>query len=383
VKRDVLAALWVVALLLASVGVLVYQGIAIALAYQMPRLERPAPARGRSYPSLSVVVAARNEELDLPRCLDGLLAQDYPGLEIVTVDGGSTDRTREEALARAPRVRLIEEPPLPDGWVGKNWACDEGFRAASGDWILFTDADMVYDPTVVRAAFEWGEGENADLVTLAPRMTMVGRWERIVMPMYIQMVLTYFRTPHVNRDGSRAAMANGQFTLVRRTAYERVGGHRAIRGAVLEDVRLAQEFRRSGLRLRVAYAPDLLSTRMYRDRHEMFEGLLKTIHGTRFSAVRQLGFLAGLVVFFWLPLALLPLAVWWGSVPLAGMGAFLWVALFGKHAAFSHGVGASAADGLLFPVAIGFYAVVVVLSIVRGLRRAPLVWKGRSYPLDG
>ncbi|HEV2165646.1 MAG TPA: glycosyltransferase [Thermoplasmata archaeon] len=376
--------LWLLAVVLAgSLAALLFQGVAILLALEMPKLGPPPSTPGpRAYPPVSVVIAARNEELDLPGCLDDLVAQDYPGLEIVVVDGGSTDRTREIAKARAPRVRLVEEPPLPEGWVGKNWACDVGYRATSADWVLFTDADLRYHPTAVRATVEWAEREAADLATLAPRIETVGFWEKVVMPFYAQMVLTYFRTPHVNRAGSRAAMANGQYTLVRRSAYERVGGHAAIRSAVLEDVRLAQRFRAAGLRLRVAWAPDLLSTRMYRDRREMFEGLLKNVHGPRFSGARQAAFFAGLVGFFWLPFAVLPLGLLWGLPALALWGAILDLALFAKHAAFARGLRASAQYGLAFPIAVGFYLVLVAASLARGLRGRPLEWKGRAYPIE-
>jgi len=369
-------------LLVAAAVVLLYHGIAIVLAYRMVRLD-PAPPDALPIPGrVSAIIAARNEEADLGPCLDSLLAQDYPDLEILVVDGGSTDRTRAIALARGPRVRLIEEPPLPDGWVGKNWACHIGAQAATGAFLLFTDADVRYQPTVVRATVRWAEREGAALATLAPRFETVGFWEKVVLPFYAQMVLTYFRTPRVNLPHSRAAMANGQFLMVRRAAYEQVGGHAAIRSAVLEDVRLAQEFRRAGLPMRVAWAPDLLTTRMYRDRHEMFEGLLKNIHGTRFSATRQVGFLAGLLGFFYLPLLLLPFGWAVGSVPLAAVGAFLYLALFAKHAGFARGLRLDPVYGLLFPIAVGFYVVLMTTSLARGLAHRPIAWKGREYRLE-
>lgn len=376
---------WAVLLLIVgAVVVLLYQGAAILLAYEMVRLE-PAPpdpvpvARGR----VSVVIAARNEEDDLGATLDALLAQDYPDLEIVVVDGGSTDGTRSVIDARGPRVRCVPEPPLPRGWVGKNWACWTGASATDGPWLLFLDADVRTHPAAVRTTLEWAERERADLVTIAPQLEMVGFWERLVLPMYIQMVLSYFRTPHMHRAGSRAAMANGQFWLTRRTEYAATGGHAAVRGRVLEDVAIARRYRDAGLRLRVAWAPNLGRTRMYRDRHEMFEGLLKNVHGLDFSAARQAGFLAGLVGLFLLPLGLLPLGLATGSLLLAALGAILYLALFGKHVAFAHAIGAPAAYGLLYPLAIGWYVGLVSTSLVRGLRRRPIDWKGRSYPLDG
>lgn len=374
---------WVVLLFVAGAGVLVFQGIAVVLAYGMPRLPSGTPTGRTEWPTVTAVIAARNEETDLGACLDSLLAQRYPGLEIIVVDGGSTDGTRAIVQARAPRVRLLEEPPLPPGWIGKSWACDQGARASQSDWILFTDADVRYAPEAVAETVAWAVQEGADLATLAPRMEMIGWWERVVLPLMVQLVLLYFRTPRVNRPGSRAAMANGQYLLVRRSAYEATGGHAAVRGAVLEDVRIAQEFRRAGKVLRVAFAPELISTRMYRDRHEMFEGLLKNIHGTEFSALRQVAFLAALVGFYWVPLLLLPFGLLTGSFPLALLGVVLWAALFVKHAEFAHAVGGRRRDGLLYPIAIGFYLALVLTSLVRGIRRQPIAWKGRQYPLDG
>ncbi len=134
--------------------------------------------------------------------------------------------------------------------------------------------------------------------------------------------------------------------------------------------------------LRIAFAPTLITTRMYRDRSEMFEGLLKNVHGPRFSAVRQFVFLVGLVGLFWLPLLVLPLAVVAGSLPLVIVGALLWVALLAKHMGFSRVVGGRTIDGAWFPVAVGFYVVLIGVSLVRGLQRRPITWKGRSYPLD-
>jgi chlorobactene glucosyltransferase len=370
----------VVVLLAAAVVVLVYQGVAIVFAYQMPTLVPAAPGAAPS-PRVSVVIAARNEADDLPGTLDTLLVQDYPQLEIVVVDGGSTDGTPQVIDARSPRVRRIDEPPLPDGWVGKNWACWTGATATTGEWLLFLDADVRLHPAAVRTVVEWAESERADLATISPRVEMQGFWERLVIPFWTQMILTYFRVPRVNRSDSSAAMANGQFLLLRRTVYDQVGGHAAIRSYVLEDVEIARRVRAAGLTLRIAHAADLGVTRMYRDPGEMFEGLLKNVHGTEFSAGRLIGFWAGLFGLFLLPLALLPFGWWAQSALLIAMGAFLWVALFGKHVGFARALGAPAVYGLLYPLAVLYYLRLVSVSLVRGLRHQPVSWKGRAYPL--
>lgn len=372
----------VLLLIAASAVVLLYQGIALVLAGEMPRLDPASPrARSATLPTLSVVIAARNEEDELPGTLDALLAQQYPNLEIVAVEDGSTDGTRRVIEARAPRVRCLVPPPLPEGWVGKNWACWNGARAATGEWLLFLDADVRIHPDAVRTTLEWAEREGADLVTLAPRVETRSFWERVVLPFYVQMILTYFRAPHMNRDGSTAAMANGQYWLTRRATYFALGGHEAVAPIVLEDVAIARKYRAGGRRLRIAWAPDLAVTRMYRDRREMFEGLLKNIHGTEYSTARQVGLCVALIGLFLLPLGLLPLALAEGNLVLIGLGAFLYVALFGKHAGFARAVGAPARYGLLFPLAAGFYLVLFLTSLARGLRGRPVRWKGRSYPV--
>jgi chlorobactene glucosyltransferase len=375
---------WTLVLVAAAAVVLVYQGIAIVLAAEMPRLDpEPPDFVPRRRATVSVVIAARNEEEDLPGTLDALLAQDYPDLEIVVVEDGSTDGTKAVIDARAPRVRRVDPPALPEGWVGKNWACWTGARASTGEWMLFLDADVRTHPAAVRTTMDWADREGADLATIGPRVEMKGFWERVVLPFYVQMVLTYFRAPHVNRPRSRAAMANGQYWLVRRSTYDALGGHAAVAPIMLEDVAIARRFRAAGRRLRVAWAPSLAVTRMYRDRREMFEGLLKNIHGAEFSPVRLVGFLAGLFGLFLLPLGLLPFGIAVGSVGLAALGGFLYVALFGKHAAFARAVGGSAAYGLLYPLAVAFYLVLVATSLARGVRKQPVVWKGRSYSVRG
>ncbi len=372
----------VVLLLVAAVLVLLFQGVAILFALEITRL-RPAAGRDGAPPQgrVSVVIAARNEAADLGPTLDALLAQDYPGLEIVVVDGGSTDGTRAVAEARAPRVRRVDEPPLPAGWVGKNWACWTGAQATTGDWLLFLDADVRLAPAAVRTILGWAEAEHADLASVGPRVVTVGFWERVVLPFYVQVVLTYFRTPRMHRPGSHAAMANGQCWLTPRATYLARGGHAAVAGQVLEDVAIARRYRAAGGTLRFAWTPELAETRMYTDRREMFEGLLKNVHGLEFSAVRMVGFLAGLLGLFLLPLGLLPLGLAVGSLPLAIAGAVLYVALFGKHVAFNAGIGAPAAYGLLFPLAVAWYVVLVATSLVRGLRHRPVSWKGRQYPV--
>ncbi len=373
--------LWAVVVLVgAAVLALGYQGAAIVLAYEMPKLEpeRSEP-RDRPRPRVSVVIAARNEEDQLPATLTTLEAQDYPNLEIIVVEDGSTDRTREVIESHAGRIRAVDPPALPDGWTGKNWACWTGARAADGEWLLFLDADVRTHPSAVRTALDWATRERADLASLAPRIETVGFWERVVLPFFVQLTLLVFRAPHVNRDGSKTAMANGQFWLTPRATYFELGAHEAVRNIVQEDVAIARRYRAAGRRLRIAWAPELAITRMYRDRPEMFEGLLKNLGGPDHTSARLSADIGGIVGFYLLPLALLPFAIAVGNLVLVGVGAFLYVALFGKHFAFSRALRTPGRYGLLYPLAAGYFIGLFATAIHRHVRGRPLRWKGRGY----
>ncbi len=371
----------VVAIAIGAVFVLLYQGVALLLGAQMPKLD-PAPADGLPVggTTVGVVIAARNEAEDLPGTLDALLAQEYPALDIVVVDGRSTDGTRAVIEARAPRVRRVEEPPLPAGWMGKNWACWNGASAVRGDWLLFLDADVRLSPAAIRTVLAWAQRESADLASVGVRIETVGFWERVVLPFFLQIALVYFRVPRTNRPASRAAFANGQFWTTPRATYERVGGHAAVAGRVNEDVAMARRYRAAGLRLRIAWAPQLGWTRMYRDRHEMFEGLLKNTRDSDFTGPRDVAQLVALLAFFILPLAVLPVGLATGTPWVVGIGVLLYGALFAKHVVFTAVVRGVPAYGLLFLLAVGFYLVLFATSLVEKLRKRPVRWKGRAYP---
>jgi chlorobactene glucosyltransferase len=363
------------------------QGVPVVLAYLMPELgpaEEPPPSPA---PRVSVIIPTRNEALDLGVCLDDLQAQDYGAgggsLEVLVIDGGSTDGTADIARAHPLRPTVIPEPPLPTGWVGKSFACYLGAKVASGERLLFLDADVRLAPSTLRVALATQDATKADLLSLATRIEMKSFWERVVLPLTVQFILTYFVTPRVNRDGSSRAMANGQFLLFRRESYERIGGHLAVRGDILEDVRLAQEVKARGGRVRVYWAPDLVWTRMYRNRTELHEGLLKNLHGTRFSAPRQAAFLLGILAFFLSPFALLGYGIWNANLSVVLVAGALLILTLAKQVGFQRALRASPWYALLYPLGCLYYVVLLLESIGRGLRGRSVTWKGRSYDMEG
>lgn len=237
---------------------------------------------------LSIIIPARNEAATLPILLDSLAASSYRSLEIIVVDDRSTDGTREIAAgyaARIQHIRVIDGEPLPPGWFGKPWACHQGAAAATGDLLLFTDADTCHSPDLHRHAVGTLLVQEADLITLTSTQLCLTFWERVLMPQIWYLLGTRYAPAAVNRARYPWQMvANGQFILVNADSYRTAGGHEAVRGEVAEDLAIAQHWFRSGLKCRMIWGDGMLSTRMYRSLGEMVEGWSKNLYlGGRLS----------------------------------------------------------------------------------------------------
>ncbi len=238
---------------------------------------------------LSVIVPARNEEDALPACLESLLDQSEPGFELgrewelILVDDRSTDGTGEilAVAARAPGVKVILPPELDtsaQSWfTGKTNACWAGAEIARGELLLFTDADTIHEAGDLSRARHELEKYKVALLSYSPRQLTTGILQRMLMPLVFAELAIAYPPQRVNTPEDRTAAANGQFILVRQDDYFAVGGHRAVGRNVLEDVALAHNIKRSRRPIRFRYAPDALSTRMYRTTSSMIEGWTKNL----------------------------------------------------------------------------------------------------------
>jgi glycosyltransferase involved in cell wall biosynthesis len=282
--------------------------------------ETEAPSTVPQRPTVSVIIPARNEEASLADCLQSLVAQTGADFEIVVVDDHSTDRTREIAESFAEKhkiIRVIGAPPLPPGWTGKNNAVVAGARVARGDWLLFTDADTVHVPGSLGRALAEARNHSADLLSYSPEQIAASFWEMAVLPVVFAELARQYPPKKVSDPASPIAAANGQYILIRREAYDSIGGHAAIAGEILEDVALAGAVKRSGRRIRFRYAADAVRTRMYRNFSQLREGWTKNLA----LLFPRPGWLAAKTLFLWaIPCALVLLgaagtakALWWGS----------------------------------------------------------------------
>jgi chlorobactene glucosyltransferase len=345
--------------------------------------QRPTQA-----PFVSVLVPARNEAKHIERCLASLARQDYPNFEILVLDDRSDDGTGDIIRrweTNDHRVRSFTGEAVPQGWVGKCYACHQLSIQAKGELLLFTDADTEHQPFALSAAVAAMERTGADLLSLLPLLRLQTFWERTIMPLlhFVTFTVLPFPLVHHHRD-ARFAMANGQFMLFRRSAYDAIGGHAAVRSALVEDVWLARRVKQCGYRLRVMDGQDLLATRMYTSLREIWEGFSKNLFpGFQFSlpatSVVLVFLLATSVApFFWL------VGGWVFTPPptwLSIVGAQVVLLLSMRLAIavrFAVGVAASFLHPLGMMIVIG-----IALNSIRWARGSDgLRWKGRVYRWD-
>jgi chlorobactene glucosyltransferase len=343
-------------------------------------------------PLVSVIVPARDEALNIVRCLRSLTSSTYPAFEVIVIDDRSSDGTGDLARSVDPgsarRLVVLDGEQLPPGWLGKPWACWQGARVAEGDLMLFTDADTIHGPALLGRAVAGLEEEGADLLTIVGSQIMETFWERLVQPqVFLTMAARFPRFDRIARnDRWRDAIANGQYLLFRGEAYEAIGGHEAVRDEVVEDLALAQHVKRAGHSLRIRGALTDLATRMYRSLPHMVEGWSKNIvmgglqtfpHWVR-PAIAPLALAVG--VSLWL---VPPVVLFVGLAGAVGQGVLWWsasvcVVSIAIFAYFSRRMGAPARYGLIYPVGALVGTYIFVRSWARGRH---VVWKGRSYEL--
>ena len=339
----------------------------------VPRLR---PRMPRRTPLLSVVIPARDEERAIGRTVRAMLAQTYPNLEIVVVDDRSTDGT-SAVLASITDPRLVvvhasEDPPA--GWLGKPWALHQGSVRATGELLLFVDADVLYEPEAIAAAVAQLEERELPMLALFPHFEMHGFWEHIVIPNLAVFAFSMLPVWLTNRTRIPVlAVGGGPGNLVRREEYFAAGGHEALRDAVVDDVGLARLMRRKGHRTEVVRAEELISVRMYHGLREIVQGFTKNafpvINRNYFAGVV---FLFGAIVFHILPyvLACTGDRIWLAIVALiTAVRILIFMALRYRldNAVLGH------------PLMIGTWCFILLRSIwFTGIRRQ-LHWRGRTY----
>lgn len=358
--------------------------VARRYANRHPHLRDYPPATAG--PLLSIIIPARNEALNIERCIRSAAAGGYGPLEIIVVDDRSTDGTADivSRLAEAPelrgRVRLVRGVDLPAGWFGKQWALVQGYRAARGELLLFADADTKHEPELVPRAVGTLRAERAHLVSVIPRQEVGTFWERLIQPQVFFVLQTRVgRLDRVNRTRVPwDAIANGQFILTARADYEAVGTHEVVKDQVVEDLALAQAYVRSGRDIFLVHGPDLMVTRMYRSLREIVEGWSKNLALGAPLMVPPIRLLRRVAPFImWVPslVWILPPLLWaltgWAPAMAASLLSLaIWVSIY-------HYEKAPLYYAPLYPIGAVLVAGIMLRSAWRGSRKVE--WKGRTY----
>ena len=341
-------------------------------------------------PLVSVVIPARNEARNIERCLRSVLSNDYPRFEVVVVNDGSTDATGDIAQSIAAtdnRARVIETQGLPEGWFGKQWACETGAHATSGEIILFADADTTQSSDLITRSVNAMLRRNADLFSVLGRQELGTFWERLIQPqIFTIMSVRYGGTDSITRSRFvKDKIANGQCLFVRRSTYEEFGGHSLVKSHVADDMMLAQRYFARGRRVVLEEGIHQLSTRMYTSLGELVRGWGKNVFaGGRDSVPFGLfGRLLFPLLLLSAPLFnLVPAVVLIASVVAPVSSALLLWAVIAEVAMLLWwiylyaSIGESPFYSLLSPLGALMVFYIFLRAALRGQR---VLWKGRQY----
>jgi chlorobactene glucosyltransferase len=372
-------------------SLLVFLGIVLKNLGDLSRL--PAAPDGEAFrPTVSVLVPARNEELNITECISSLLSQRYPDFEVIVLDDHSTDGTLSElrrfaSMPQGARLRILEGSGLPAGWHGKAWACQQLGEAAKGELLLFTDADTRHHPEALPRAVEAIGQRNADMLSLTPAQEMASFWEKLIVPLVYHILFSYLPIAMVRQSASPAfCYAIGQFILFRREAYERIGGHRSVCNNIVEDVWLCKAVKRAGGTVAAFDGTDVVRCRMYRGFSELWRGFSKNLFAGLGNSIP--GFLALMTLvalLYLLPYAELvcsslagdrSVAMFW--LPAAQVAVALLIRI----------IIALKFRQPLWPALCHVLSQVILMLIAFNSFRLTVFgkgpeWKGRNYPLSG
>jgi cellulose synthase/poly-beta-1,6-N-acetylglucosamine synthase-like glycosyltransferase len=361
----------------------IFHGLRVAYgAWQLPWITNIVPAADADCPRVSILFAARDEEEKLPAALETLSALDYPRLEIIAADDRSQDSTGQildEFARNHNRLRVVHVTQLPPGWLGKPHGLQKAYEASTGEWLLFTDADVRFSPDVLRRAIALAKQRNLDHLTLLCDVEMVGFWETVLLTFF---GLAFF----IANDPYRAAnpksqmyVGVGAFQLIKRSAYQTSGTHRRLALEVVDDMKLGKIVKESGFRSGVAISQDALVVRWHSGLANIIRGVTKNFFaGLGYSLAFVAVSVTGLLLTNVLPLAGLFFGHGW--IRVFSIVAILIAA--GFHAGVDVVTRVSPLYALTYPLGAIFFAYMILRSTVITLKQGGIVWRDTFYPLE-
>lgn len=348
---------------------------------RIPRLADVEPLAGVAAPRISVIFAARDEAEKLAPALASMLAQNYPDFEVIAVDDRSHDETPrilDEFARKHSRLKVVHVHELPEGWLGKPHALQSGYEQATGEWLLFTDADVQFAPDVLGRALTLVQRDAFDHLTLFARLEVSGFWET-TGTLYFAVGFAFGVEPwRVPDPKSRRYMGAGYFQLLRRSVYEATGTHRRLAMEVVDDMKLGKLVKLGGFRSGVAIADSLVHLRWIRGVRELVRGVTKNFFAASgFSVTRTLIQIAGVLVVSVVPFVAL-LTTSGLALAFAAIASVVAVAFMSISARRS---GISWLYGFTHPLGGLLFCYMLLRSMVVTLWRGGVVWRDTFYPL--
>jgi hypothetical protein len=358
--------------------------VAVQFVVALRRSTWRSPPRSNGAPlavKISVIMPARNEEQDIARSIESVLAQRDVDLEVIVVNDHSTDRTGEIADSAArtdARVRVIHDPELPPGWLGKCNAMQKAAALAGGEVILFTDADIMHQPRTVAIALAEMERLELDFLSLFPRMDCISLWENIIVPCFVGG-LAVLAPPGIEDPRSTDALGAGAFLMVRAPVFRAIGGFEPIRGEMADDRELARLIKSKGYRVAFRFAPELLDVRIYKGNSHAFWGMTKNVLIAIEGRLWLAPFVMVLPIFaFWTPLYCTIAGVTENNIGLALVGATGYIvgysAIWTGHRIFRF----HPLKALLYPLVVVPVICCMARALFLYLVRGEVAWRGRS-----
>ena len=395
---------------LASLFAILSAVLLFAILLYLLSTERQAPhirkseTKGREQSQdtlVSIIIAARNEEEKIARCISSLIAQSYQNIEILVVDDNSTDKTSSIAAefeGKDPRVHTISPGAKPQRWVGKSWPCERGFQVSKGELLLFVDADSVFEPKAVEYSVKCLHYGSIDMLSISPRVNLTGIWAKATLPLVSAGINLLYPMKKVNDPKSRRAYVFGTFILVKKSVYAAIGGHEAIRERIVEDAAIAQLAKSKGYKLRVMIGDGLVTTDWEHEFSSIYRGMERVFS----DSIRSYGLVSlldAVLVFF---LGLYPIVFIVGyasysifvrnfmvgsnlvSLPLnAGFVASLMCVLFSLsmqakelHITKAKKIGLTP---FLYPIGFCLFISAIVTSTLKVSGSKSIEWKGQKF----
>ena len=362
----------------------------IASFHHTPYLDK-FEKREHSFPKVSVILPARNEEEFIGKCLDSLENQDYQNYEIIAIDDSSDDKTGKiihEHAKNNPKVIPVSAKPKPDGWIGKNWACMEGYKKATGDLILFTDSDTNHSKQIMLLAVSHLLSLNLDALTVIPKMLCLDNWTRITLPMLSTFLHTRFSAIRVNDPTKKTGYFFGSFFIIKKKTYESVGMHEGVKNEIIEDGALGKKVKEQGYKMKMVRGEHLVEAIWARDASTLWNSLKRLMiplfHQNNGIAV---GIFFAVLFLLFVPFPVLVYSSIFAQTGISTFALFI-VSVIASAlvylAAFVEvkmGLELKASYALLAPVGGLIIALGFLVGIIQANSKESVSWRGRSYSM--